>query len=295
MKSVSIIIPVYNEEKAVYSTISKIKESIKKTENCNFEIIAVNDGSTDKSRQILEKINGIRLISHPYNKGYGASLKTGMRNSGSEWVLITDADGTYPIEDIPKLLKYMDEYDMIVGSRTGKNVAIPFFRKPAKKFINGLANFMSGKKIPDLNSGFRLFKKEYAMEFYNLYPSGFSFTTTITLAFLTNDYNVKYVPINYYKRDGKSTIHPLKDFAKFIVLIFRMVTYFNPLKLFLPFGLMLFLGGFIGDLIYLIATNFSKTLPLSGILAMLMGIQILFLGLLADLIVKRGYSYEKKK
>ena len=291
--TISIVIPVYNEEKSVDVTISKIKEVIKKLDY-DFEIIAVNDGSTDKSKSIFEKISGIKLISHPYNKGYGAALKTGIINSSGEWILITDADGTYPVEDIPKLLQKMDNYDMIVGSRTGKSVSIPFFRRPAKKIISMLANFMSGKRIPDLNSGFRLFKKDVAMEFFHLYPSKFSFTTTITLAFLTNDYTVKYVPVNYYKRKGKSTIHPM-DFMNFIILIVRIITYFNPLKIFLPSGIFLFLVGFFGDLLFLIFNNFSEPMPLSGILAMLMGIQILFLGVLADLIVKRGHIYERKK
>ncbi len=277
---ISIIIPVYNEQDSVAATIERIKK-VMKGEKHQYEIIAVNDGSTDKTEKILKQIIGIRTITQPYNLGYGAALKTGLRNAKGDWVLITDADGTYPVESIPELMKYAGQYDMVVGERAGKNV--PNMRKPAKAIIGLLANILTGKKIPDLNSGFRVFRKEVAMQFMHLYPSGFSFTITITLACLTNSHTVKYVPIEYSKRQGKSAINPIRDFVGFLTLIVRILTYFEPLKFFLTPAILLILAG-IGYGAYQLATisNIAQ-LP---VLLVLAGLQIGLLGLVADLIVK---------
>ncbi|MBI3034083.1 glycosyltransferase family 2 protein [Candidatus Woesearchaeota archaeon] len=279
---ISVLIPVYNEEKSVAATIERIKKAMGKQQH---EIIAINDGSTDKSGKIVSSIAGIRSISHPYNLGYGAALKTGLKNAKGEWVLITDADGTYPIESIPELLKYREQYDMVVGSRSGKNV--PNMRKPAKAILGLLANILTGKKIPDLNSGFRLFRKDVAMKFMSLYPSGFSFTITITLACLTNDYTVKYVPIEYSKREGKSTISPLKDFLGFMTLIVRIIMYFEPLKFFLIPSLLLIFAGIADGIYEFITIRNIAQLP---VILLLAGLQIGLLGLLADLVVKKSRS-----
>lgn len=288
---ISVIIPVYNEEKSVEDTIKKAKFFLNQT-RVAYEIIAVNDGSKDMSREILENIDDIKIINHPYNLGYGASLKTGIKASKGEYILITDADGTYPIEDIPRLIRYASMYDMVVGARTGKDVNIPLMRKPAKFILSTLANFLSKRHIPDLNSGFRIFKKELALRFFHMFPSNFSFTTTITLAALTNDYTVKYIKINYKKRKGKSSIKPIQDFLNFSSLIFRVSIYFNPLKMFIPLGFV-FLAVGIGRISQiLIRTNFQERLSLTGMLLVILGIQTLLLGIIADLIVKRGDKYE---
>ena len=279
---ISVIIPVYNEEKTILETVSEIKK-VMNSVKMPYEIITVNDCSTDSSKNIIDKIDGIVKINHLSNKGYGASLKTGIKSAKGEWILITDADGTYPIKDIPLLVKHMD-FDMVVGSRTGKNVKIPLLRRPAKKIINILANFMSGYKIPDLNSGFRLFKKDLAMEFFHLYPQKFSFTTTITLAFLTNDYSVKYVPIDYYKRQGKSTIKPIKDFVGFINLIIRIITYFNPFKIFFTLSILLFLIAFFIFLYTFFIVG--KIADITIIIIILSSVQRFLFGLIADLIIK---------
>ena len=207
-----------------------------------------------------------------------------MSQAQGDWIVITDADGTYPVEEIPTLLHDIPSYDMVVGSRTGKNVNIPFFRKPAKWIIGKLANFMAGKKIPDINSGLRVFNKAKAMEFMKLYPSGFSFTTTITLAFMTRDYTVKYIPINYFKRKGVSTVRPIKDFVGFITLIFRIIMYFKPLKFFLiPSALFTIIG---------IAYAIYQLKQFSGIgdfpvLMIMIAIQTMLMGVLADSLSKK--------
>ncbi len=278
-KNISIVIPIYNEQSVVLDTIERVKIVVP-----NAEIIAINDGSSDNTYNLLKSIDGIKIINHPYNLGYGASLKDGLKQASGDWIVITDADGTYPIEDIPKLVKYSDTYDMVVGARTGSKVHIPFFRRPAKWIIKILASFLVGKKIPDINSGLRVFNKEKAIEFMNIYPSGFSFTTTITLSFFTNEYTIKYIPINYFKRTGKSTIHPLKDFAGFIALIFRIIIFFKPLKFFIIPSIFLMTIGIVSGIyqILTLPTGLGQ-LPVISILA---GLQIIFLGILADLIVK---------
>ncbi len=280
---ISAIIPVFNEEKIVFKVISELKEILKKC-NDSHEIIVIDDNSTDQSGKILQTIEGINLIQHPKNRGYGASLKTGIKNAQGEWILIVDADGTYPLDSILDLYKYLNKYDMIVGARTGKNVNIPFFRRPAKKFISLLANFLSGQKIPDLNSGLRFFKKELALNYFHLFPERFSFTTTITLALISDEYLVKFIPIDYFKREGKSSISPLKDFFYFISLVVRIVSYFRPLKVFASLSLALF---FSAILFFIYCFYFLHIIADTTLVIVSMAsLQIFLSGLVAELIVK---------
>lgn len=278
----SILIPVYNEERAVEETISRVRRVMDGL-RAQYEIIAINDGSRDKSGLILSNMNGIRLINNPYNLGYGASLKKGLVEAQGRYIIITDADGTYPIEDIPKMVSLISRYDMVIGARKQKK-NIPLLRRPAKFVLGILANILAGRKIPDLNSGLRVFKKDMALGFMNLYPEGFSFTTTLTLAAVTNGFTVKYIPINYYKRKGKSSIKPIKDFVGFSVLIFKIMTYFDPLKFFLGPGLLIILLGIIYGIYQLFVLKNIAQLP---ILLVLGGLQICFLGLIADLVVRK--------
>lgn len=200
--------------------------------------------------------------------------------------MITDADGTYPNKEIPRLLEHVDQYDMVVGSRTGKDVNIPLYRRPAKRFLSMLANYLSGTKIPDLNSGMRIFRKEDAKKFFNILPSGFSFTTTITLAYLSNGMLIKYVPIDYYERHGKSKIKPFKDGFNFILLIVRTITYFNPLKVFFPISFGLFV---MASLVFAYSIlMLEKVMDITVIILIVASIQIGLFGLLSDLIVRRS-------
>ncbi|HLD05366.1 MAG TPA: glycosyltransferase family 2 protein [Candidatus Nanoarchaeia archaeon] len=282
MAELSIIIPVFNEERAIQKTVHEIQNALKRVKSPS-EIILVNDGSTDTTPAILKKISGVRVLMHGKNKGYGAALKTGICHASGKWILIVDADGTYPIDAIPTLLKDTAKFDMVVGSRTGENVHIPFFRRPAKWFLNRLVTYLTGTQIPDLNSGLRVFKKEIADRFFHLFPEGFSFTTTITVACLTNGYSVKFVPINYYKRKGKSTMRPHQFFA-FLQLILRLITYFKPLNFFLPLSVLFVLVGalrMVRD--YWVQNSFG----IGGVTVVLAGIQIFMIGLLADLIIHR--------
>lgn len=278
---ISVVIPAHNEEKAIGAVLDELIEVL---EGQTYEIIVVDDGSTDNTTKIVQQKKSVKFIHHPQNMGYGAAIKTGIKNAINDLIMIIDGDGSYPVNAIPKLLKEAGEYDMVVGARTGKEVKIQLYRRPAKWFLSKLANYLAETKIPDLNSGMRIFRKEDVMKFFNILPSGFSFTTTITLAYLSNDYNVKYVPIDYHERAGKSKIKPFRDGFNFIMLIVRTITYFNPLKVFLPISIVLFVFGSVLLLYEGIVKRNVADLPVMLILA---AFQIGFLGLLADLIVRK--------
>ena len=283
MVSISIVVPAFNEERAIKSTILDIKKSIKGLRG-KIGILVVDDGSSDRTYQAASAVKGVKVIRHDTNKGYGASLKTAISKSASDYILIMDADGTYPASSIPILVQNAEKYDMVVGSRTGKIVKVPFFRKPAKWFLKHFAQYITKTRIPDLNSGLRIFRRDIALKFMSLFPDGFSFTTTITIACLTNNYNIKYVPINYYERVGMSTIHPIKDFIGFTSIIFRLALFFKPLNVFIPLSLVLFAAGFLK-----LARDFLllNQFGLGGSLLVLTSIQIALLGIVAELIIKR--------
>ena len=242
--AVSVVIPCYNEGPRVRHEIELVYEKLCSLGLAAFEIVAVNDGSTDHTGAVLHGIAlpGFRMVDLPVNRGYGTALKSGIRATIHPWILITDADGTYPVDAIPDLLARADRAEMVVGARNGLRVNIPLARRPAKWCLNQLANYLSGFHIPDLNSGLRLMRRDIVDRFEPILPEGFSFTTTITLAMLTNGYLVDYCPINYASRRGKSKIRPIADTLNFIQLIVRTVTYFRPLKVFVPLSLLLFLG-----------------------------------------------------
>ena len=269
---VTIIIPAHNEEEGISDVITQLKEL-----SGNYEILVVDDGSTDDTHKLASE-TGVKVIRHPYNKGYGAALKTGIRNAEAEVVLFMDADGQHKPSDIEKLIPYIGEYAMVVGARTKKS-KISLLRRPGKKILSLTANFLAGMKIPDLNSGFRALKKNVAIEFMPILPNSFSFSTTITLALVNSGYSVKYVSIEALERVGTSKIKPFRDGFRFIILIIRTVVLFNPLKVFLPVSAVLFIVGFF-ELIREIIVYFDIwTMP---ILLILSAILIFFFGILAD-------------
>ena len=284
--NLSIIIPAFNEEESIGATIDGVRNAVE-TCSIDFEVIVVDDGSSDKTLEIA-KSKGVRVLRNDQNKGYGASLKAGIQKAQFGLIAIIDADGTYPPDELCHLLAEMNQegfdYDMVVGSRTGAYVKIPILRKPAKWFLTQLADYLTNSRIPDLNSGLRVFKRGLIDRFLDLLPDGFSLTTTITIAALTNGYQVKYIPINYYKRTGRSSIRPLQDFLGFLTLIVRLVVCFKPLNVFLPASLILVVIGLAKALIDFVHQNYFGV---GAALAILTGVQIGFLGLLADLILKR--------
>ena len=278
---ISVVIPAHNEEKAIGAVLDELIEVL---EGPKYEIIVVDDGSTDDTAKIAQEKH-VKLIQHPYNKGYGAAIKTGIKNATNDLIMIIDADGSYPVKDVPKLLADANQYDLVVGARIGEEVKIQLYRRPAKWFLSKLANYLAETKIPDLNSGMRIFRRKDIDKFLNILPSKFSFTTTMTLAYHTTELTVRYVPINYYKRAGQSKIKPFRDGFNFIILIVRTITYFNPVKVFLPISIMLFA---IGSLLLLYEGLVHRNVADLPVMLILTAFQIGFLGLLADLIVRRN-------
>lgn len=280
----SVVIPAYNEEEGVRHVIRKLQKVLESS-GYDYGIIVVDDGSTDKTADMVRE-TGVRLIQHPFNRGYGAALKTGIRQAQHDIVVITDADGTYPVDAIPSLVERMSENDMVVGARTGESVEIPFIRQPAKWILAKVGNYLTGTKIPDLNSGLRAFRKNVVLKFFNILPSGFSFTATITLAMLVNGYFVHYIPIDYSKRVGKSKFKPIRDTRQFLSLISRTVMYFNPLKVFLPISATLFIAALAIFFYSLLFT--PKIMDATVTIIVMTAVQVLVIGMLADLIDKRS-------
>jgi glycosyltransferase involved in cell wall biosynthesis len=284
----SIIIPVFNEEGSIQATVDSIRQTMGEADLADYELIVVNDGSTDETSRKLKSIDAL-IITHQTNRGYGASLKTGIRAARGEFIIITDADGSYPVEIIPELIDAMSDQDMVVGARTKQPFHHQIFRKAAKYILQKLASYVVGCRIPDLNSGLRIFRKSIMMKYFRIIPSGFSFTSTLTMAMLSDGYRVKFHPIDYYPRQGQSKIRPFRDTQGFVLLIVRTCLYFSPLRVFIPVsGFLLALAGLkvLYDLIYQPLGRFIITQ--SVLLISLVAMQIFILGLIADLIVRRA-------
>ncbi|MGH7540007.1 MAG: glycosyltransferase family 2 protein [Gemmatimonadota bacterium] len=274
-RAVSVVIPALDEAGRVGREVASIAETLSDL-GWTFEVIVVDDGSTDGTAEQAARA-GARVLRHATNMGYGAALKRGIEAAKHEWILITDADGTYPTEAIPDLLARGAEAEMVVGARTGDRVHVPLARRPAKWFLRRLASYLAGRALPDLNSGMRLMRKRLIDRYRHLLPSGFSFTTTITLAAVCNGHVVVYVPIDYHKRTGESKIRPRHAF-EFTMLILRTIVFFNPLKVFLPLGGVLALAGAAKFGYDLTRDNLSE----SAVLAFLGALIVWAVGLLAD-------------
>ena len=282
---ITVVIPVFNEnEMVVKKSVTSINEMLLDFGK-DYEIIVVDDGSA--TPLVIEKEENIYIKRHKTNRGYGAALKTGINASKYDMICITDADGTYPNEKISGLLSELikDNLDMIVGARNGKNVKIPLVRRPAKWAIGRLANWVTGKQIPDINSGLRIFKKESFIPFQHIVPNGFSFTTTITLGMLSGGYKVRFKSIDYFQRIGNSKIRPVRDTLNFVKLILRIGLYFAPLTIFMPISVLLFLGAVFWGIFT--KQVFGELADVSSLIIAMTGFQIAALALIAELINHR--------
>jgi len=270
----SIVVPVYNEQEIIEQVLSDLKREVSKL-SLEYEIIVVDDGSKDRSGEILVSIDGVKVISHPYNKGYGASLKTGASISEHDWILFFDADGQHRPEYVGEFLTYIQDYDMIVGARSG--YLGPIIRQPGKKILKWLASYLVDFKIPDLNCGLRMIKRSLFDKYAHLCPGGFSISTTLNMTFLKEGLNIKFVPIQINKRTGRSTVRP-RHALEALVLIIRLITLFSPMRFFVPVALVFFLAAF-GFLIYdIVHSNLSNTTVVFFISAVL----LFFFGLILD-------------
>jgi glycosyltransferase involved in cell wall biosynthesis len=270
---VSVVIPAYNEEGALSSLVQDLAAPPP-----GYEVLVVDDGSTDRTGEIL-KSKGIRVFRHPYNIGYGAALKTGIRHATGEIVATMDADGQHRLSDVGHLVAHLEDYEMVVGARTKESQTSPL-RKPFKAILGWIANYLSGTKIPDLNSGLRVFRRKTIEEFLPILPNGFSFSTTQTLAFLVGGYPVHYVPFTATVREGRpSNVRVMADGFASVMLIVRTIALFNPLRVFLPVAIFLLAVGGIYMVEELIRV---EDIPDGAVLVLLAGIFTFFFGILAD-------------
>jgi glycosyltransferase involved in cell wall biosynthesis len=282
---VSVVLPCYNERDHVELEVKRIRAALEGS-GLSYELVCVDDGSTDGTREVLQTLRGIRTILLPRNQGSGTARRIGTQQARGRVVVWTDADLTYPNERIPELVAQLDDtYDQVVGARRGEAGTYKLFRVPAKWAIRKLAAYLTSTDIPDLNSGLRAFKRSVAEPYLRLLPPGFSCVTTITLAFLSNGHQVKYLPVDYAPRAGRSKFHPLRDAYNYILQVLRMVMYFNPLRVLMPVGLTLL--GATG--VKLIADLIRHDLRVTGstVLVGLAAFNIIAIALLADLVVRR--------
>ncbi len=268
--SLSIVLPSCNEAESLKDLLPNIR-----SEYADAEIIVVDDGSTDQTVEICKNA-GIKVVSHKQCMGNGAAIKSGARVVTGEFIVFMDADGQHKPEDIKRLIAPLNEgYDMVIGARNSSSQA-SMNRRLANKFYNRLASYMVGHKIEDLTSGFRAVRANKFREFLFLLPNGFSYPSSITMAFFRAGYPVKYLPISLHTRKGLSHINPVKDGIRFLLIIFKIGTLYSPLKIFFPISLIHFiLGiGYYGYTYYTYGrfTNMSALLFITAIIVFLIGL-----------------------
>jgi glycosyltransferase involved in cell wall biosynthesis len=276
----TVVIPAKDEAAAVGVVVRRVRE-VMAAFGQPHEVVVVDDGSTDATAAVAAEA-GATVVQHPQNAGYGASLKTGITRARYDHVVIADADGTYPIERIPDLLAHADRFDMVVGARHGRYYRESWLKEPSRLVFAALCNWVTGTRIPDINSGLRVFRTSLATQYFHVISQGFSFTTTITLAALSNGYFVKYVPIEYHRRIGKSKVKLLRDVPRTTQIILQAIVYYNPIKLFLAFALACLLLAIVFWALF--ALSRSTAMGVAAGLWSVSVVHFIALGLLADLI-----------
>ena len=275
MKSTTIVIPAFNEEDVIHELLERIvEEELDKS----YEVLFIDDGSTDQTAEIIGRYP-VKLVKHHVNKGYGAALKTGIRNAGGTFVIMMDSDGQHDPQFIGKIESMLQEHDMVIGERSAASFQVRR-RKAGKKLIRRVGQYLVEQKLPDYNSGFRGFRKEIIEGMLHLMPNGFSFSTTSTLAFLKEGYNLGTLDIEVSERKGrKSNVKMVKDGSKTLLLLFRIIMLFNPLKVFFPASLITFVVGVgFGIVGFVLFDRFSN----GAVVLTMMGMFLFFIGLIAD-------------
>jgi len=283
---ISVVIPAYNEENAILLTIQHIEKVLNELQISPWEIVVVDDGSSDETPNRLKnlsKSSPIKTIRHPHNLGYGRSLKDGITAAQYETIVITDADLTYPFEHLKDLLsEYEKGFDMVVGKRTGQFYRESIIKSPLRKILKFLVEFTAGRSIPDINSGFRIFSKSVVKQYFKHLCDTFSFTTSMTLAYMMTGKTVQYVEIPYHQRKGQTKVRLIKDSLRTLQYILQAINYYNPLKIFILFALICFSGALIS---FCMSAFFGLTSGFYlGIGGLLTCIIIFCFGLIADLL-----------
>jgi glycosyltransferase involved in cell wall biosynthesis len=287
---VTIVLPCFNEQDHVLLELERITAAMDAS-GYTYELLCIDDKSTDNTLQVLrdaqQRFPQMRLMPFRRNGGSGTARRIGTQEAHGRIVVWTDADMTYPNELIPDFVRYLDDnldVDQVVGARTSEEGTHKWARVPAKWVIRRIASFLTGTKIPDLNSGLRAFRRDVSLPYLRLLPPGFSCVTTITMAFLSNQHPVDYVDIGYAKRAGVSKFHPFRDAYRYILQVLRMVMYFNPLKVLMPFALWVMAIGSVKLIVDLI--NYDWHVATSTLLLLFVGFQVAVLALIGDLVVR---------
>lgn len=291
---ISIIIPAYNEQDAIVETIEKSRACLPQSEFGPVEVIVVDDCSTDKTAGLAQK-TGVKVISHPQNSGYGRSLKDGILAAKYDTIVITDADGTYPLDQIPVLIKECRKgFDMVIGARQGKKFDPTLIQRILRTALKWLVEFTTGRVIPDINSGLRVFSKKEAIKFFPHLSNAFSFTTSLTLAYMLTGKFVTFIPIEFHERIGKAKVRLARDMFRTLQYITEAILYYNPIKLFLVYCGILFLLSVLSFLVYLFS-NVVYLFQLSKVL-LLLSLIVFPLGLLSIQLkqILHSLSHERK-
>jgi glycosyltransferase involved in cell wall biosynthesis len=279
---VSVVLPVYNEAGHLAQEIKRIRTALERS-SYSFELIVVDDGSTDGSAAELDQIGDIHLIRFRSNRGTGSARRAGTRAARGRVVVWTDVDMTYPNEDIPRLVDELAGHDQVVGARLTEKGSKKAARVAAKWSMRKLASYLAEEPILDLNSGFRAFRRSVANQFLHLLPRGFSCVSTLTMAFLLNGYSVKYLPIEYEVRAGRSKFHWWRDTHRYLQQVIRMIMAWQPLRIFVPLGLALLALG-VAKLGYDLVAH-PVRVATNTLLILFASLQVFAVGLLADLVV----------
>lgn len=278
----TILLPCYDEQEAIGPVIRELRDAMAGWPG-TWEILVVDDGSRDASAARAEA-TGVRVVRRVQNGGAGAARKTGIREARGRLVAMIDADGTYPPKHLLELLSYFPEWDQVNGARTSEQGTLRWLRTPAKWIVRKLGEWIAGRRIPDLNTGMKVFKRDQMQRYLWAIPDGFSCVSSMTLAFLCNGHAVRWEPIEYRPRIGHSKFHPVRDAAKYAATVVRIVMYFRPLRVFLPLSLGVAGLGAVKAW-YSFWISEKHTLQESDIVILLAALMIGVVGLLADLIV----------
>jgi len=290
----TIGIPVYNEIQVIESVVAAVRDALVDIYP-NYRILVVDDGSTDgtseKLDSMIEIMNGLlKVIKHPYNLGNGAAVKSCIRHARGKYIVLMDADMQHDPKDILKLTADLDQYDLVVGSRDFKSKGF-WPRRLANLIFDLTASYLTGFKIKDLTSGFRCFRLDVIKGFVHLLPNRFSYPTTSTMAFIKAGYTVKFVPISAQKRVGKSKLNPIRDGMRFLIIIAKMVLLFEPMKVFFPTSVFLFILALISFVLALINEN-RLYIPNSAVFLAVSSVIIFLIGAVAEQVASLRVSLE---